>query len=480
MRNRLLPGIGARTRLQSLLGPWTRLLGIGLLSACTAVGCQGFGERPPSAGDSLATLEGRTTSQVANKNDGVQVVSTRDTDDRGFFTAYVEDHQWDLSVRHWNWFGLMKDDEVPVPAAASVVLRGDGVEETKSPLPGTPAYRLAGAHELLRQGKYAHAEAIFHRIAEHAKYPVRIVEEARYYEGECLRLQKYYPDAADVYSDLMGRFPNNPYREQAVHHMFDIANYWLEDTRDAMAQNSEMREGKRWVAWHNPVHLFDRSKPVFDEQGRAVELLEKVQLGDITGPLSDKALFLCGGVKYYDENFAEADYYFSQIHERHPNSPLAEQAVELGIISKHLSTGGSDYDGRKAAEARILVNSALNNYPGLASEKQEFLMNQLKNISYQQAEKDFKLAEFWARTGHPGSAFWYFTLVLRRYPGTKFAEQAAVRRDQLRAAAEKEEDKRSAKVETPFHDTPAAAAVLQKPTAAESVPPPVLPTDIRR
>ena len=154
-------------------------------------------------------------------------------------------------------------------------------------------------------------------------------------------------------------------------------------------------------------------------------------------------------MKYYDENFAEADYYFSQIHERHPNSPLAEQAVELGIISKHLSTGGSDYDGRKAAEARILVNSALNNYPGLASEKQQFLMDQLKNISYQQAEKDFKMAEFWARTGHPGSAFFYFELVLRRYPGTKFAELATVRRDQLRAAAEKEESKRSAKVMKP-------------------------------
>ena len=44
------------------------------------------------------------------------------------------------------------------------------------------------------------------------------------------------------------------------------------------------------------------------------DLLEKVQLNDLQSPLADQSLFLCGSVKYYDEDFAEADYYFSQIH----------------------------------------------------------------------------------------------------------------------------------------------------------------------
>ena len=48
-----------------------------------------------------------------------------------------------------------------------------------------------------------------------------------------------------------------------------------------------------------------------------------------------------------------------------------------------------------------------------------------KAIGMQQAEKDFQVAEFYRRTGHPGSARFYYELVCRRYPGTTFAEKAA-------------------------------------------------------
>ncbi len=485
MDNRLLPGIGARTRIPLVAGPIARLFGIGLLSAVSAIGCQGigFGEKLPETGGSLAEVQAKATQEAKKQDaDGVQQVSATESPDHGPLGGMFDGiPHWDLSVRHWNWFGLAKEEEPPPPPVDSFVLRGDSLEAAPPPKPGSPAARLAGAHELLREGQYAKAETIFHRLAENEKNPVKIVEEARFYEAECLRMQKCYPDAADVYADLMNKYPNNAYREQALQHMYAIADYWLEDTRARMVVEQQVRDGKRWFVWNPGVHMFDPTRPVFDEEGRAIELLEKVNLNDITGPLADKSLYLCGAVKMFDEDFAEADYYFSQISERHPNSPLAEKAVEYGIMSKHLSTGGSDYDGRKTAEARILVNTALNNYPELAGAKQQFLMDQLKDISYQQAEKDYKMADFWARTGHPGSAYFYFELVRRRYPGTKFAEQATIRRDQLREAAEKEDAKQAAKPASPFHDVPAAATpALQKPTAMESAPPPVLPAGIQR
>lgn len=40
------------------------------------------------------------------------------------------------------------------------------------------------------------------------------------------------------------------------------------------------------------------------------------------------------------------------------------------------------------------------------------------------AEKDFKVAEFYRRTGHPASAVFYYETVCRRYPGTDVAERA--------------------------------------------------------
>jgi hypothetical protein len=49
-----------------------------------------------------------------------------------------------------------------------------------------------------------------------------------------------------------------------------------------------------------------------------------------------------------------------------------------------------------------------------------------------QAERDFKVAEFYRRTGHPGSACFYYELVSRRYPGTAYADLALQRKLEIK------------------------------------------------
>ncbi len=327
----------------------------------------------------------------------------------------------------------------PPPPAESLVLRGDTLSQEKAPEPGSPEARLAGAHELFRRRDYGKAADLFHSLTDKSKYSEAVVIEATFYEAECLRLQGRYPRAADTYSKLIKLAPSNPYREQACQHLFEIANFWLDDTRASMKEAREVKDGKRWTVTPRWVH-FDKSKPLLDEEGRAVEKLELVHYTDIKGDLGvgDKALFLCGSVKIFNEDYTEADHFFSQLYEHYPNSPYAAQAVELGIISKHMSTGGSDYDGRKVAEARTMVHAALHTFPELAKEKGEFLSRQLVGITLQQAEKDFKTGEFYRRTGHPGSAWFYYELVRMRYPNTKYFDLATERMHELRGKAEKQ------------------------------------------
>jgi beta-lactamase regulating signal transducer with metallopeptidase domain len=52
-----------------------------------------------------------------------------------------------------------------------------------------------------------------------------------------------------------------------------------------------------------------------------------------------------------------------------------------------------------------------------------------------QAEKDYQIAEFYRRTGHPESASLHYEIVRRRYPGTPVADQATGRVNELRAQA---------------------------------------------
>ncbi len=329
--------------------------------------------------------------------------------------------------------------ELPPPPADSFVLRADGLIPDKPPEPDSPEANLVGARELFREGEYHKAEVLFNYLAENQNNNQNLAAEARYFEAESLRLQQYYPKAADTYVRLLNDFPQNAYREQACQRLYDIANYWLDDTREQMRETREVLEGKRKFVWPRFVS-FEKPKPFLDRENRAVSLLEQVRNHDF-GPLSDKALFLAGSVRFFDENYRDADYFFSQIHERHPNSPLASQAVEMAIISKQMSTGGAEYDGRKVAEARKLVHAALTNYPELADKKQDFLTRQMSSITAQQAEKDFKMAEWYRRTKHPGAAYFYYDLVEHRYPRSAFAVQAAERKAELRTKVEEEQRK---------------------------------------
>jgi TolA-binding protein len=313
-----------------------------------------------------------------------------------------------------------------------MVLRGDQLEPERAAEEAKGKAELEGAQELYRRGEYAKAETLFHHVADNKHNSPAIAEEARYYEAESLRRQSQLPKAADTYNKLLNDFHFGAHRDQAMERMFEIANYWLEDTRAEMKREKEQRDGKRWLVMPASFVHVEKEKPLLDEEGRALEKLEQIVINDVNGRHAPDALFLAGSVKFFREDYREADRYFTQLIEHHPNSQYAPEAMEYAIISKNMSTGGSDYDSRKAAEARKYVDLALRNY-SLPPEKNGFMERALLGINLQQAEKDYKVAEFYRHTGHPGSAYFYYEIVRRRYPGTRFEHLAVERMQELRA-----------------------------------------------
>jgi outer membrane protein assembly factor BamD (BamD/ComL family) len=340
-----------------------------------------------------------------------------------------------VGLPSWKFFDSPKP---PPPPVQDLVLRDGRLEDDPAVKMAKTSSALEGAKDLFRRADYVTAEKVFHGIVSDTKNSPQVAEEALYYEAESLRLQGYYPKAADTYSKLLKEFPSGQFRDQSNQRLFDIANYWLDDTR---ADMDAARQGKShwWLLPVSYVH-FDKTKPLLDEEGWALEKLEEIR-NDMTGPLADKAMFYVGSVKFFNKEYREADQSFCQLTEMHPNSPLAPQALKMAIICKQLSTGGSDYDGRKTAEARQLIDNALRAYPELARKEHDFLMRQLYCINQQQADKDLKIAEFYRRTGHPGSAYFYYELVRRRYPGTTYFDKATQGMHELRGVLEKSEQK---------------------------------------
>jgi outer membrane protein assembly factor BamD (BamD/ComL family) len=369
----------------------------------------------------------------------------------------------------WNISTWGRPKEVPPPPADTLVIRGDQIIPDSAGPNKRGSGDLASAHELYRQGKFDDARKIFEIVAEDKKVLPTLAEEARFYQAECHRREEHYPTACDTYHLMLMDFPNGSFREQAIQRMYDIANYWLEDTRKEMEAKEK---GEHHFFGVTPIMHFESTKPLIDEEGRALEALEELRYADIHGPLADKALFLAGTVKFWREDYRDADSYFTQLVESHPNSPLAPRAAELGIIAKQMGTGGADYDGRKVAEARKLIQAALQNYPSLARDpdKEKFLTRQLVSCNMQQAEKDFKIAEFYRRTDHPGSAYFYYEIVRRRYPGTKYADDATNRMHEIHAKVEKEEQEKIPAV--PAMKTPDQP---KKPPEVTPAPRPISP-----
>jgi hypothetical protein len=64
---------------------------------------------------------------------------------------------------------------------------------------------------------------------------------------------------------------------------------------------------------------------------------------------------------------------------------------------------------------------------GLVNRQKPSAKPKEKQSNAQAAEKDFQIAEFYRRTGHPGSAHFYYDLVIRGYPETTFGKMAKER-----------------------------------------------------
>jgi TolA-binding protein len=362
--------------------------------------------------------------------------------------------------KHWPWDKEAKT-EYPV-SADSIVLAG-GQIITDKPLPVLGGDYDA-AFRLYQDKEYAKAEPIFESIAENTKNTLQMMELARYYQCECLYHRRKYPGAADHYMQLLNNFPSAQKGPDVRKRLYDIANYWLDETRDAMEAHREVEEGKRWFVMPSlPLH-FDETKPLFDIEGRALKALESVYMTDPKGELGEKALFMLGTVKFYHGSYRDADHYFYQLVQTRPNGKFAPKALELSIICKHICQGGPNYDGRRLQEARDLIKTARMSYPELAKGSDKFLTKEEFEIHQLEAERDYNLAKLWDRTGHPGSAYFYYEIVRRRYPGSEFADKSAKRMLELKVRAEHEQNK----------DGPAQADERTAPASQPSPPPPGL------
>jgi tetratricopeptide (TPR) repeat protein len=208
---------------------------------------------------------------------------------------------------------------------------------------------LAEADTLFREGKYKEAIAKYKVTID--RWPDSVIEEdAMWQLAESYFFTDQYPKAEDQYDELVKKYANTKYLDRIAQRQFVIAQYWI-----AVDQKT-----------HLPVivpNLFDRSRPLFDTQGRALKTYDHVRINDPRGPLADDSIMAAANAHFLDRQWLDADYFYGLLRSEYPDSDFLLQAHLLGLQAKLRAYQGPGYEGGVLDEAEILADLTLVQFP---------------------------------------------------------------------------------------------------------------------
>ena len=220
--------------------------------------------------------------------------------------------------------------------------------------------------------------------------------------------------------------------------MFMIASEWLQPVCDEIADKTKPEKERQDAELDGEasspstsIASCRRSRPRIGPCKRWNASTSTIRLGRMrTRRCSCSAAFTSSG-----ENFKDSARYFQQLAETYDRSPLRDEALKLAIIATNNSTGGPRLRRQGCGRGHAADQLGQGDQPGSSREQGgKFLDEQALIVRYQQAQKDYETAEFYRRTGHPGSAWFYYELVRRRYPGIKpYADYADARQKELKS-----------------------------------------------
>ncbi len=301
--------------------------------------------------------------------------------------------------------------------------------------PALGAAEYKQANEKFKAGEFKVAEKEFKSIVKKYKNdPIK--EDAQFMVAECQYAQKKYAWAQDSYDQLLIDFPSSRHLDQTTKRLFSIARYWLQEPsfvkgndiqqvslESPGAEEPEVRSDgvKRKTRWALLPNLFDRTRPVFDTENRALEALKSIWLHDPTGPLADDSLMLTASHYLKKGRYMDADRTFSLLRDEYPKSQHLEDAFKLGTHVKLMSYQGPAYDSTVLNDAGDLKETTIRLFP---ESEQARLKEELKKIEQAKVKRDWETVQYWMRRGKPKSAAVYCNLLIEKYPTSSYANDA--------------------------------------------------------
>ncbi len=239
-------------------------------------------------------------------------------------------------------------------------------------------------------------------------------EDAMFLEAESFFFGNRYSYAIDTYGELVKKYPNTRHLNVIGARQFATARYWQDVDH----------EHHRFTLVPN---FTDRTQPMFDTGGHAINTYDSVRVDDPRGPFADPAIMAEANIFYLDKRYEDADYYYNLIRTDYPKSKYLLDAYLFGLQCKLLKYQGAGYNGKPLEEANQLIDQMLVQFPTELGEERARIVKAKAEVKAQMAARDVKLAKYWDDGKHYGAARIYYAKVMKDYPQTQFAEDAKTR-----------------------------------------------------
>jgi outer membrane protein assembly factor BamD (BamD/ComL family) len=272
--------------------------------------------------------------------------------------------------------------------------------------------------ELFGEQRYGAASEEYSKAAGRASN-ASLKQDAMFMLAESYFFDDRYIKARDSYNALVAKYPSTHHMDVLIEREWKIARYW--------EQYEEYSPD-----WTLTPNFIDRSRPKLDTIGHAIKTYDNIRMNDPTGPRADDAIMATANIYFRQGKYEDADYHYSLLRREYPRSEFQFEAHLLGLQSKMRKYQGADYDGTPLEEAKDLVKQLRVQFAGqLNPEEKERLRVVSAQLNQEIAARDFRMAKFYDKTKHYGSAKVYYAEVLKKYPNTDMAQESRERVAQI-------------------------------------------------
>jgi len=217
-------------------------------------------------------------------------------------------------------------------------------------------------------------------------------------EAEMLFAKGNFSKASKAYSKLLTEFPESKLYEAVLDRQFAIATAFLAGRKRPVLKIFRMRaysQGSRIMG-----NISDRA-------------------GD--APIAIKAAVSVAKSLERRGKFNDAYFEWSQISSRWPTGQTGKEALLAMARCKHAAYKGPKYNASELRSAKSYYENFKLRYPKDAEEIG--VDKTLKQITEQQAEKQFSIGQYYQKVGDKQSANLYYQTVLDKWPESTAAKK---------------------------------------------------------